>query len=89
MGQVPDSRWPPSLSTRQLRPRLVRALVALRKRARERVRRPGVANAIVRPAPGRDHRRDSDVAIPIVSAALVGREKQSSGAADGALLDHA
>ena len=36
--------------------------VAMRKRARRRLWRPAGANAIVRRAPGRDDRRDSDVA---------------------------
>ena len=39
--------------------------VALRKRARRRLRGPAGAKAIVRPAPGRDGRRDSDVALAI------------------------
>jgi hypothetical protein len=40
--------------------------VALRKRARARIRRPGGANAIVRAVPGLDNRCDSDVAKAIV-----------------------
>jgi len=52
--------------------------VALRKRARRRLRRPADANAIVRPAPVRDNRRDSDVAIAIVRRAAAGDSKQSS-----------
>jgi len=39
--------------------------VALRKCARRRLRRSAGANAIVRAAPGRDDRRDSDVAEAI------------------------
>jgi hypothetical protein len=38
------------------------ATVALRKRARRHVSRPPAANALVRPALGRDHTCDSDVA---------------------------
>jgi hypothetical protein len=45
------------------------AIVALRKRARRHLQRAAGANAIVRPAPGRDDRRDSDVA-----EALAGRK---------------
>ena len=55
--------------------------VALRKRARRCVRRSGAAKAIMRPAPARRDRCDSDVAIGIVSLATVGREKHSSAAA--------
>ena len=39
--------------------------VALRKRTRRHLRRPAAANAIVRPALGRDDPRDSDVAVEI------------------------
>jgi hypothetical protein len=52
--------------TRAMQPSAARGktaeCVALRKRARRRLRRAAGANAIVRPAPGRDDRRDSDVA---------------------------
>jgi hypothetical protein len=43
------------------------ARVALRKQARRRVRRSGAAKAIMRSAPGRPDRRDSDVAKALVS----------------------
>jgi hypothetical protein len=46
-------------------PAAVAAAVALRKRARRRLRRPAGANPIVRSAPGGDDRRDSDVAKAI------------------------
>ena len=41
-------------------------IVALRKRARRHLRRPAAANAIVRPALGRDDPRDSDVTQALV-----------------------
>ena len=41
-------------------------IVALRKRARRQLRTPAAANAIVRPALGRDDPRDSDVAQALV-----------------------
>ena len=44
------------------------ATVALRKRARRPVRRPGAAKAIMPPAPARRDRRDSDVALGVVPA---------------------
>ena len=47
------------------------ATVALRKRARQRVRQPGGAKAIMRPAPGRDRRCDSDVAVALVGSGEV------------------
>ncbi len=58
------------------------ASVALRKHTRRHLRRRGGANAIVRPAPDRDSRRDSDVAVALVNSGQVvdhrSREMQSS-----------
>jgi hypothetical protein len=48
-------------------PALTIQIVALRKRARRRVRRSGAAKAITRATPGRDDRRDSDVAKGLIS----------------------
>jgi hypothetical protein len=47
------------------------ASVALRNRARPRLRRPGGTNAIVRRAPEHDDRRDSDVAVALVGSGEV------------------
>ena len=54
--------------------------VALRKRARRRLRGPADPNAIVRPAPGRDDRRDSDVADAIADRPPAQSLKRSSAA---------
>ena len=55
--------------------------MAKRNRARRRSRRPAGANAIVRPTPGRDGRRDSDVPNVIARSLAVIRRKRSSAAA--------
>jgi hypothetical protein len=55
--------------------RAIENVVALRKRGRRRVRRAAGANAIVRPAPGRDGRRDSDVAKRLAGCGLVSTMK--------------
>lgn len=57
--------------------------VALRKRARRRLRRAAGANAIVRPAPGHGDRRDSDVAKGRISPGPGRRRKQSRGRSSG------
>ena len=54
-------------------------VVALRKQARRCVRRSGAARAIMRPAPARRDRRDSDVAKAITACQVCGRSKQSFG----------
>ena len=53
-------------------PDAVAAGVALRKRARRRVRRSGAAKAIMRPAPARRDRRNSDVAEALAERAPAG-----------------
>jgi hypothetical protein len=52
--------------------------VALRKRARRHLQRAAGANAIVRPAPGRDDRRDSDVAEGLTRRTQPGGRMRSS-----------
>jgi hypothetical protein len=55
------------------------ATVALRKRARRRVRRSGAAKAIMRPAPARRGQRDSDVAEALVTVGMAQRVKAMAG----------
>ena len=55
------------------------ATVALCKCARRRLRGPAGANAVVRAAPGRDDRRDSDVANGVARPAALRARKESSG----------
>ena len=78
---------------------LTTQIVALRKRARRCLRRSAGANAIVRPAPGRDDRRDSDVAEPRRSEgcakakAIAADDRRhliaAPRVAEGVLVDHA
>ena len=60
----------PGNSTHETDESAVTTLVALRKRARRRVRRSAAAKAIMRPVPGRRDRRDSDVAEVLVTMNL-------------------
>jgi len=55
--------------------------VALRKRARRHLRRPAGTNAVVRPAPGCDARRDSDVDFAIARRSPATEAKRLSRSA--------
>ena len=55
------------------------ASVALRNCARRRLRAPAGANAVVRAAPGRDDRRDSDVAEALAHTVVTRSGRRSCG----------
>ena len=79
--RAPATRQPPAPSddrfARKQQPAATRPGVALHKRARRRLREPAGANAIVRPASGRDDWRDSDVTEAIAWSRGLGGHKQS------------
>ena len=68
----------PDNATDEMDEHAMTAPVVLRKRAQRRVRRSAAANAITSATPGRDDRRDSDVAVALVRS---GADRQANAIA--------